>query len=276
MDLAQARREFDSIMVEAPRGRHANLSAGELAEARFSHILDVADKIESEAEKSAFLKGPVTRFLQTDRGFERGSPEILENMKAVIGRLRPSEAGEYAKDTFNRELQFGLSKGRIDNHAAAKVLSNLEDKFQSPAVARSALREIVADAAEHADGFTKVASRFGAGGKIFAAAVGATIAGATGANASEVGEAAVNAAVPGLGTAAFDRHKGWACRAFGQVAGAGAGVAAGIGVTAGTSLTGPVAVAAGIGAGVATEAAVTPAAEAACNVGARFIQKLGF
>ncbi len=94
-----------------------------------------------------------------------------------------------------------------------------------------------------------------------AAGVAGTLAVAGGANAAEVGVAALDAAAPGLGTLALGEgpKKGKLCGAFGQAGGALAGVGAGL---VGTGVAGPLA---GVGAGMLVEAGATPALTAGCE-----------
>ena len=105
------------------------------------------------------------------------------------------------------------------------------------------------------------AGKFGTAGKVVAAGVAGTLAVAGGANAAEVGVAALDAAAPGLGTLALGEgpKKGKLCGAFGQAGGALAGVGAGL---VGTGMAGPVV---GVGAGMLVEAGATPALTAGCE-----------
>lgn len=119
-----------------------------------------------------------------------------------------------------------------------------------------------------------------AGGLVATFAAGASAAAESGATVESVGNAALNSAIPG----AAEARQNNLCGAFGQIAGASAGgaamaataVPAAAAATAITAASGPAApivlplaaTAATVGVGtvgMATEAAVTPAAEAACK-----------
>ena len=93
------------------------------------------------------------------------------------------------------------------------------------------------------------------------AVVGVGLSIASGAQAAEVGQEAINAVAPGLGTLALGEGptKGKLCSAFGQAGGALSGVGAGM---AGLALGGPVT---GIAAGIGTEAIATPVLTDLCE-----------
>ncbi len=95
----------------------------------------------------------------------------------------------------------------------------------------------------------------------FAALLAVGIGVANGASAAELGQGALDAAVPGLGTLTLGEgpKKGKLCGAFGQAGGALAGVGAGL---VGTGVAGPLA---GVGAGMLVEAGATPALTAGCE-----------
>ena len=182
------------------------------------------------------------------------NPRTFDNPKDVAKAILEHQKNAALSDRTptNIEVSVMESGGR-------RALSNVE--HSSIAKEITSLRNAVPSAVRAAGNeMSDLARRGGVVGKTVAAAIGGGLAMAGGANASEVGKEAINAAAPGLGTLALGEGKkqGVLCEAFGQVSGAVAGVGVGLGVG---MVSGP----GGVVAGVATDAVVGPKAQEMCE-----------
>lgn len=201
----------------------------------------------------------VSKFTGDRLGLGMIDPQIYTNPKDVARALHDHQETLNKRIALNKMLPEGERKGLMGMEVQA-IDADGRVRAVTPAersLFKNAMTELAEDAAHNA-------RRFGVVGKTVGAVAAGTLAMAGGANASEVGKEAMNAAIPGVGTVAMSdkpASQGTLCEAFGQATGAVAGVAAGVAVTA---TTGVGAVAA-IPVGLATEAAATPAATWACN-----------
>ena len=198
---------------------------------------------------------------------------------------------------YNREMPAGERKGiltpeihALNSDGTRRALTQAEHSTLKSAI--TSLKEnpsfLKTMAREVGDSLRRIG--------IFGKAAGAVLAGgmamAGGANAAEVGQAAMNAAVPGTGTLVLGEgpSHGRLCKAFGEATGAiaqggayAAGFAAtGVATVAAVPLSGPGAVAvAGLGSYVTVKGADgaeklgTAAGEAGCRAVTNFVQKLG-
>lgn len=201
--------------------------------------LDVAKDLKAHGYSSSYRP-----LVMIEVGGRPMHPSVVADSLKSVGGV-PSEI---------RDFPTSQGPGKVSGRFGIDHFGNIAAEVEKGFFANNGTKMILREVADQG-------RRIGSVGKIMAAGVAGTLAVAGGANAAEVGVAALDAAAPGLGTLALGEgpKKGKLCGAFGQAGGALAGVGAGL---VGTGVAGPLA---GVGAGMLVEAGATPALTAGCE-----------